>query len=170
MNWEHTASLLNSEYQVKISMQTILEHLLWFIACEGEGNETAATVNNSNIPNGQERGRSWGEGRSRKRFGDNEITNMTPIIQRSMHTTTLFEYIMADSIFGTKPATSSRAMGRLIDLFGKLNVLPNSNLPGLRFFVYCICIIMWHSRLNDMEIPDSKRSILRGFELGTTLS
>ena len=72
-------------------------------------------------------GRSWGEGRSRKRFGDNEITNMTPIIQRSMNTTTLFEYIMADSIVGTKPATSSRAMGRLIDLFGKLNVVPNSN-------------------------------------------
>ena len=61
------------------------------------------------------------------RFGDNEITNMTPIIQRSMNTTTLFEYIMADSIFGTKPATTSRAMGRLIDLFGTLNVVPNSN-------------------------------------------
>ena len=127
MNIEHTASLLNSDYQVKISIQTILEHLLWFIACEGEGNETAATVNNSNIPTVQERGRSWGEGGSRKRFGDNEITNMTPIIQRSMNTTTLFEYIMADSIFGTKPATSSCAMGRLIDLFGKLNVVPNSN-------------------------------------------
>ena len=61
------------------------------------------------------------------RFGDNEITNMTSIIQRSMNTTTLFEYIMADSIFGTKPATTSRAMGRLIDLFGTLNVVPNSN-------------------------------------------
>ena len=129
---EHTASLLNSEYQVKISIQTILEHLLWFIACEGEGNETAATVNNSNIPTVQERGRSLGEGRSRKRFGDNHsltITNKTPFIQteRSMNTTTLFEYIMADSIFGTKPATTSRAMGRLIDLFGKLNGVPNSN-------------------------------------------
>ena len=40
----------------------------------------------------------------------------------------------------------------------------------LRFFVYCICIIMWHSHLNDMEIPGTKRFIPKGFELGTTLS
>ena len=39
---------------------------------------------------------------------------------------------------------------------------------ALRFFVYCICIIMWHSHLNDMEIPETKRFILKGFELGTT--
>ena len=31
----------------------------------------------------------------------------------------------------------------------------NSNLPGLRFFVYCICIITLPSHLNDMEIPRS---------------
>ena len=48
--------------------------------------------------------------------------------------------------------------------------VPNSNLPGIRFFVYCICIIMWHSHLNDMEIPETKRFIPKGFELGTTLS
>ena len=48
--------------------------------------------------------------------------------------------------------------------------IPNLNLPGLRFFVYCICIIMWHSHLNDMEIPETKRSIPKGFEWGTTLS
>ena len=35
-----------------------------------------------------------------------------------------------------------------IELFGELSVVPNLNLPGLRFFVYCICIIMWHSHLN----------------------
>ena len=58
----------------------------------------------------------------------------------------------------------------LIDLFGLLDVVPNSNLPGIIFFVYCICIIMWHSHLNDMEIPETKRFILKGFELGTTLS
>ena len=51
-----------------------------------------------------------------------------------------------------------------------LNVVPNSNLLRLRFFVYCICIIMWHSHLNDMEIPETKRFIPKGFELGTTLS
>ena len=45
----------------------------------------------------------------------------------------------------------------------------NSNLSGLRFFVYCICIIMWHSHLNDMEIPETKRFIPKGFELGTTI-
>ena len=45
----------------------------------------------------------------------------------------------------------------------------NSNLSGLRFFVYCICIIMWHSHLNDMEIPETKRFIPTG-SLGTTLS
>ena len=48
--------------------------------------------------------------------------------------------------------------------------VPNSNLPGLRFFVYCICIIMLHSHLNDMEIPETKRFIPKGFELGTTFS
>ena len=35
----------------------------------------------------------------------------------------------------------------VIDLFGYLNVVPNSNLPRVRFFVYCICIILWHSHL-----------------------
>ena len=30
----------------------------------------------------------------------------------------------------------------MIDLFGQLSVVSNSNLPGIRFFVYCICIIM----------------------------
>ena len=33
-----------------------------------------------------------------------------------------------------------------------------------------ICLIMWHSHLNDMEIPETKRVIPKGFELGTTLS
>ena len=51
-----------------------------------------------------------------------------------------------------------------------LNVVPNSNLPGSRFFGYCICIIMLHSHLNDMEIPETKRFIPKGFELGTTFS
>ena len=55
-------------------------------------------------------------------------------------------------------------------LFGLLNVVPNSNLLVLRFFVYCICIIMWHSHLNDVEIPETKRFIPKRFELGTTLS
>ena len=58
----------------------------------------------------------------------------------------------------------------IIDLFGKRNVVPNSDLSGLRFFVHCICIIRWHSHLNDMEIPETKRFIPKGFELGTTLS
>ena len=31
----------------------------------------------------------------------------------------------------------------------------NSNLPGLRFFVYCICIITLPPQLNDTEIPRS---------------
>ena len=48
------------------------------------------------------------------------------------------------------------------------NVVPNSDLPGLRFFVYCVCIIMWHSHLNDMEILETKRFIPKAFELGTT--
>ena len=57
-----------------------------------------------------------------------------------------------------------------IDLFSYLNVVPNSNLPVLRFFVYCICIVMWHSHLNHMEIPETKRFIPKGFELDTTFS
>ena len=57
-----------------------------------------------------------------------------------------------------------------IDLIGSLNDVPNSNLPGLRFFVHCICIITWHSHLNYMEIPGTKRFIPKGFELGTTLT
>ena len=39
-----------------------------------------------------------------------------------------------------------------------------SNLPGLKFFVYCICIIMWHSHLNEMEILKTKRFIPKGLE------
>ena len=40
----------------------------------------------------------------------------------------------------------------------------------LRYFVHCICIIRWHLLLNDMEIPETKRFIPKGFESGTTLS
>ena len=29
-----------------------------------------------------------------------------------------------------------------IDQFGQRNVVPNSNLLGLRFFVFCICMIL----------------------------
>ena len=50
------------------------------------------------------------------------------------------------------------------------HTIPNSNLPGLRFFVYRICIIMRHSHLNDAEIPETKRFIPKDFELGITLS
>ena len=57
-----------------------------------------------------------------------------------------------------------------IDLIGYLGVVPNSNLSGLKFFVCCICIRMWHSHLNDMEMSETKRFIPKGFELGTTLS
>ena len=39
-----------------------------------------------------------------------------------------------------------------------------SNLPGLRFFVCRICIRMLHSHLNDMEIPETKCFIPKGFE------
>ena len=59
---------------------------------------------------------------------------------------------------------------RPIDLIGYLSVVPNSDLPGLRFFVCCICMRMWHLHLNDMEIPETKRFCPKGFELGTTLS
>ena len=58
----------------------------------------------------------------------------------------------------------------LIDLNGHLNVVPNSNLPGLRFYVNCICMIMKYSYLNDMEILGTKRFIPKGFELGASLS
>ena len=87
MNIEHLACLLNSEYQVKISVQTILEYLLWFIVCEGEGNETAATVNNSNMKKEAGAGERAGRG---KGLGVNEITNTTPFIRRSMNTTILY--------------------------------------------------------------------------------
>ena len=33
-----------------------------------------------------------------------------------------------------------------------------------------LCIVLWHSHLNDMEISETKRFIPKGFELGTTLS
>ena len=56
-----------------------------------------------------------------------------------------------------------------IDLIGLLSVVTNSYLPGLRFFVCCICIRMWHSHLSDMEIPETERFIPKGFELGTAL-
>ena len=36
--------------------------------------------------------------------------------------------------------------------------------------MYDICIIMWHSHLNDVEIPETKRFIPKGCELGTTSS
>ena len=42
--------------------------------------------------------------------------------------------------------------------------------PGIKILCVLICIIMWHSHLNDMETPETKRFIPKGFELGTTLS
>ena len=39
-----------------------------------------------------------------------------------------------------------------------------SNLLELRFFMYCHCIIMWHSHLNYMEIPETKNFIPKGYE------
>ena len=33
-----------------------------------------------------------------------------------------------------------------------------------------LCIVLWHSHLNDMQISETKRCIPKGFELGTTLS
>ena len=41
--------------------------------------------------------------------------------------------------------------------------------PGIKILCVLICIIMRHSHLNDMEIPETKRFIPKGFELGTTL-
>ena len=57
-----------------------------------------------------------------------------------------------------------------LDRFGKLNVVPNSDLSRLRFFVCFICMIIQHSLFNEMEILRTKRFIPKGFELGTTLS
>ena len=36
--------------------------------------------------------------------------------------------------------------------------------------ILCVLYLHWHSHLNDMEIPETKRFIPEGFELGTTLS
>ena len=55
-----------------------------------------------------------------------------------------------------------------IDPLSLLNVVSSSSLTVLRFFLYCISIIMWHLYLNDMEIPESKRVIPKVFELDTT--
>ena len=41
---------------------------------------------------------------------------------------------------------------------------------AVNILVCCICIRMWHSYLNDMEMYNTKRFIPKGFELGTTLS
>ena len=47
-----------------------------------------------------------------------------------------------------------------------------TRFKSLRDKILCVLylIIMWHSHLNDMEIPETKRLIPKGFELGTTLS
>ena len=42
----------------------------------------------------------------------------------------------------------------------EFNVVPSSNLLGLRFFAYFIRIMMWHSDLNDMGIEETDGFIL----------
>ena len=42
----------------------------------------------------------------------------------------------------------------------ELNVVPSSNLPGLRFVAYFIRIMMWHSDLHDMELEETNGFIL----------
>ena len=42
--------------------------------------------------------------------------------------------------------------------------------PGVKIRCISVCIIKWHSHLNDMEIPETKHFIPKGFEMGTTLS
>ena len=41
---------------------------------------------------------------------------------------------------------------------------------GVKILCVLYLHIMWHSHLNDMETPETKRFIPKGFELGTTLS
>ena len=48
------------------------------------------------------------------------------------------------------------------NLFNSMLYVPNSNLPRLRFFVYCIFITMWHSHFNDMEIHGATSFIPMG--------
>ena len=43
--------------------------------------------------------------------------------------------------------------------------------PGVKIpCVLHLHYVAWHSRLNDMEIPETNRFNPKGFELGTTLS
>ena len=55
-----------------------------------------------------------------------------------------------------------REKKRQWNLFNSMLYVPNSNLPRLRFFVYCIFITMWHSHLNDMEIRGATSFIPMG--------
>jgi len=60
------------------------------------------------------------------------------------------------------------------EIIGRPNWLTHSllypiQIPGIKILcVNCICIIMWHSHLHDMEISERKRFIPRGFEMSTT--
>ena len=76
---------------------------------------------------------------------------------------------MKDKLLLDKSLTRKGEKKGQWNLFNSMLYVPDSNLPGLRFFVHCI-ITICHSHLNDMEIHGTKRFIPKGFELGTSLS
>ena len=50
-----------------------------------------------------------------------------------------------------------------IDIFGGLTqCCTQFKSPGLKILYVFHCIIMWHSHLNDMEIPETKGFIPKG--------
>ena len=68
---------------------------------------------------------------------------------------------MSDScVLKSKEKTCSHNLDRPIRL---TQCCTQFKSPGDKILCVLFCIIMWHSHLNDMEIPETKRFIPKGF-------
>ena len=76
-------------------------------------------------------------------------------LQISISQTTDFHFVSSHFVsfhFVSSHFVSQTTVSRTIDLFGRLNVVPNSDLSGLKFFVCFICMIINLSHVINMEI------------------
>ena len=81
----------------------------------------------------------------------------------SLHFTTLVLYFAVSKIKTTLVQKSNRPTPLT-------QCCTQFKSPRVKILCVLYSIIMLHSHLNDGEIPETKRFILKGFELGTTFS
>ena len=80
----------------------------------------------------------------------------------------VFSYVFKEILLPTRNSFSHQSLARHIRPTKCCTQFRSLRVKG--FLVCCICMIMQHSHLNDMEILGTKRFIPKEFQLGTISS